>query len=477
MTIRLVVNPITCEAHGLCAELFPERIRLDEWGYPIIDDRPIPERLEAHARRAAAACPTLASADPRRRPTPRLSTRTTSLIGGHGTPRARRALGGAHWGDKRCGPGPHRTFSARIITHDSSAGTDPAGARHRRAARPAVPRNGEHGENRPHIEVPMSDASGLLPAPHPIDPSPDASPPQTSPPAGVWRAVTLAVLVVPPIATVTAAVGGVTSGVDPRALLVAGVLYLVSGLGITAGFHRLFTHRAFVARRPLKIALAVAGSLAVEGSVSGWVANHRVHHQLSDQPGDPHSPWASSRPTGERHDRAGWAGFWHAHCLWLLRSSGAEAEILAQDVVEDRDLRRISNLFGPIALSGIVVPFLLGWLFSGSPLVGLWWAVWAGGVRIFVLHHVTWSINSVCHVVGRRPFATGDRSRNVSWLALASLGESWHNSHHQFPTLARHGIAPGQVDPTAWFIRGCEHAGLATRVRWPNERIVERARR
>jgi stearoyl-CoA desaturase (delta-9 desaturase) len=305
----------------------------------------------------------------------------------------------------------------------------------------------------------------------PPTPGPPASRVEAPPPTGIWLALTLAVLVLPVAAVFLAACNAVSGGLQWRDVALGAVLFVVSGLGITAGFHRLFTHRAFVANRPLKIAFALAGTLAFEGSLSAWVANHRVHHARSDQPGDPHSPFASYRADGERYDHAGWRGFWHAHCLWLVRAGGADEAANAPDILADKDLHLISTLFGPIALSGIVGPFLFGWILGGDITDGAWCAVWAGGVRILLLHHITWSINSACHLFGRRDFATGDRSSNVWWLALPSFGESWHNAHHMWPCLARHGVGRAQIDLTAALIGWCERRGWATKVRWPSAKV------
>jgi stearoyl-CoA desaturase (delta-9 desaturase) len=265
-------------------------------------------------------------------------------------------------------------------------------------------------------------------------------------------------------------------GVTDLALLV--VLYLVSCLGISAGYHRLFTHRSFVAARALKISLAVAGAVAFEGSLMSWVANHRRHHRHSDEAGDPHSPLPSR---GSDDDRAGsqrvsLRGLFHAHVGWLYRREAAADEPkFAADLLEDRDLRIVSRLFPLWALCGLVIPFVMGWTLAGTLTGALTALVWGGLVRIFLVHHVTWSINSICHTFGRRPFWTRDRSKNFAPLALLSLGESWHNSHHAFPTLARHGVDRWQLDVTAACIRIWERLGWVHGVRWP--RAAQLARR
>jgi stearoyl-CoA desaturase (delta-9 desaturase) len=239
----------------------------------------------------------------------------------------------------------------------------------------------------------------------------------------------------------------------------------VSGYGVTVGFHRLFSHRSFVANRPLKIALAVAGSMAVEGSPISWVAAHRRHHRFSDRPGDPHSPHLhGTRATGRLR------GLFHAHVGWLFTADPTSAERFAADLQADEDLRRISRFFPVIAVLSFTLPFGIGWLWSGTLGGALRALLWGGIIRMFLLHHTTWSVNSLCHVIGRRPFRTRDRSSNVASLALVSMGESWHNLHHADPTSARHGVGRGEIDISAGTIRLFEKLGWAWNVRWPTEK-------
>jgi stearoyl-CoA desaturase (delta-9 desaturase) len=237
--------------------------------------------------------------------------------------------------------------------------------------------------------------------------------------------------------------------------------YLVTGFGLTAGYHRLFTHRSFKAVRGLRIALAVAGSMGIEGSPTQWVANHRRHHTFADREGDPHSPWRYG--TGPV---AVVKGLLYAHIGWMLRRELSNRVRFAPDLVADRDLRVIGRLFGPLAAASLLTPALVGGLVTGTWTGALTALFWAGIVRMTVLHHVTWSVNSICHVVGERPFASRDRATNVWPLALLSFGESWHNSHHADPTCARHGVLPGQVDPTARLIWLFERLRWAYDVRW-----------
>jgi stearoyl-CoA desaturase (delta-9 desaturase) len=239
------------------------------------------------------------------------------------------------------------------------------------------------------------------------------------------------------------------------ALLVS--TYTLAGLGITIGYHRLLTHRAFQTSKPIEYTFAVLGSMALQGSVLDWVADHRKHHAFTDEEGDPHSPHVGHG--------SGLRGLWHAHTGWLFETQGrADRRKYAPDIYEDPGMRRITRLFPWLTLASILLPALLGGLITWS----LWGAVtgliWGGLVRIFLLHHVTWSINSVCHYFGRRRFEVEDQSTNVFWLSLASFGESWHHNHHTFPRSAHHGLRWWEVDPAGWLIRGMERVGLVWNV-------------
>jgi stearoyl-CoA desaturase (delta-9 desaturase) len=244
-------------------------------------------------------------------------------------------------------------------------------------------------------------------------------------------------------------------------LVVLAITYSLTGLGVTVGYHRLFTHRSFATSRSLRALLAVLGSAAIEGPVIEWVSNHRKHHRFSDQPGDPHSPHL---------DRArGWrgvlAGLFHAHVGWILRGEDlASEERYAKDLLADPAVRFIDRTFPLWALLGLAFPFGLGVALTGSIAGGLTGLLWGGAVRIFFLHHATFSINSLCHFFGRRRFATGDQSRNLLWLAIPTLGEAWHNNHHAFPSSARHGLRWWQLDPSGWLIAVLERVGLVWNV-------------
>jgi stearoyl-CoA desaturase (delta-9 desaturase) len=247
-------------------------------------------------------------------------------------------------------------------------------------------------------------------------------------------------------------------------LTLAVIMYSITGLGITVGYHRYFTHGSFKANRAVKVALGIAGSLAIEGPVIRWVANHRRHHAFSDREGDPHSPWRY----GENIP-ALLKGLFYAHMGWLFDPEQTNPRKYARDLLKDPDIVRISRSFPALVAVTTLLPALLGGLLTWSWQGALTAFFWATLVRISLLHHVTWSINSICHAVGTSPFSSRDRSTNVWWLALPSFGESWHNLHHADPTSARHGVLRGQVDLSALLIRAMERLGWVRDVRWPKE--------
>jgi stearoyl-CoA desaturase (delta-9 desaturase) len=260
--------------------------------------------------------------------------------------------------------------------------------------------------------------------------------------------------------------------VSPGDLVIAAAMYLLTAVGITVGFHRLLTHRSFQTAKPTEYLFAVLGSMAVQGPVISWVADHRKHHAHTDKEGDPHSPHVG-------HDdgiRGVLTGLWHAHTGWLMSTQGrADWKRYAPDLYEDRGMRRISRQFVTILILGLALPALAGYLVSGTAAGAATGLLWGGLVRIFFVHHITWSVNSVCHFLGSRRFDTDDRSTNVFWLALPSLGESWHHNHHAFPRSAVHGLRRWEMDPSALIITAMEKVGLAHNVvRISPERQAER---
>lgn len=278
-----------------------------------------------------------------------------------------------------------------------------------------------------------------------------------------FQRVTTLVLVLSP-ALALAAVAPFLWGraFDVTDLVTGGALYVLTGFGVSVGYHRLFTHRSFKASRWLKVALALAGSMAVEGSVTSWVANHRRHHLHSDRSGDPHSP--------HRYGPGTFAlvkGLAFAHVGWLFASDDPDVSRYAPDVLRDRDIQRVDRLFPVLAGASLAVPFAAVHALSGSPTAAVSALVWAGVVRMALLHHVTWSVNSLCHTFGRRTTDTADQSTNLWALAPLSFGESWHNVHHAHPGWARHGAGPRMVDPSARLIAIFESFGWVSAVRWP----------
>lgn len=248
--------------------------------------------------------------------------------------------------------------------------------------------------------------------------------------------------------------------VDWIDLAILAGMYLLTAFGVTVGFHRLLTHRAFQTHKGLEYTWAVLGSLALQGPVMDWVADHRKHHAHTDQEGDPHSPHVGHG--------SGLSGLWHAHTGWLFETQGqADWKRYARELYEDPGMRWIGRAFPWLSLASMLIPTLIGFAAHGFTAEGaLRGLVWGGLVRAFFLHHVTWSINSICHFFGRRRFDLEDRSTNVAWLALPSLGEAWHHNHHAFPRSARHGLRGWEraLDPSAWVIGAMERLGLAWKV-------------
>jgi stearoyl-CoA desaturase (delta-9 desaturase) len=309
--------------------------------------------------------------------------------------------------------------------------------------------------------------------------------------------------------------GGAVTGRD---LAILAVAYILVGFGVTIGFHRMLTHRSFEAKPWVRATLAILGSMSVQGAVIHWVADHRRHHAFTDEEGDPHSP--------HTHEGEGWravlTGLWHSHMGWLFEGQRTSARRYAPDLRKDSTIRWVDKLFPVWALLGLLLPALAGFAISGGSLFAAFTAfVWAGLVRVFLLHHATWSVNSICHMYGRRPFAIKDESRD-NWLvalvwgglvrifvlhhatwsvnsichmygskpfaiedesrdnwmvAMVSLGEGWHHSHHAFPTSAQHGLNRAQLDPSYAVIRGLEKLGLVWNVKRPSDERVEAKRR
>ena len=271
----------------------------------------------------------------------------------------------------------------------------------------------------------------------------------------------LGAVVVPFLATLAGIVLFWNRIVSATDLAILAVMYLLTATGITVGFHRMLTHRSFRTHRATEYLFAVLGSMAVQGSVIAWVADHRKHHAHTDVEGDPHSPHVG------HGDGVGGVlgGLWHAHTGWLLSEHGrADWKRYAPDLWEDRGMRLINRRFVSLVMLGLAIPAAAGYLITGTIGGAATGLLWGGLVRIFFVHHVTWSVNSICHFMGTRRFEVDDRSTNVFWLALPSLGESWHHNHHAFPRSAVHGLRRWELDPSALVIRSLERVGLAWNV-------------
>jgi stearoyl-CoA desaturase (delta-9 desaturase) len=280
----------------------------------------------------------------------------------------------------------------------------------------------------------------------------------------------IAVTVVPFLLVVLAAIEAWNGWLHWQDLVVFTLVYIPIGLGVTVGYHRLFTHRSFKTSPAMRGFWGVLGSAAVEGPVIEWVAYHRKHHAFSDEEGDPHSPHVGHG--------SGWRGalkgLWHAHVGWVWFSDvQAEEQRYARDLLADPVVRMVDRTFLVWVLAGLALPFGLGVALTGTVSGGLTGLLWGGAVRIFLCHQLTFSINSLCHYFGRRDYATGDESRNLAWLAPFTMGEAWHNNHHAFPTSAEHGLERWQLDFSALLIRAMERVGLA----WDVVRISPERRR
>ncbi|MBA3772255.1 MAG: fatty acid desaturase [Ramlibacter sp.] len=263
-------------------------------------------------------------------------------------------------------------------------------------------------------------------------------------------------------ATLVAAAELIYGRVTPSALWVALLFYLIGMTGIAMGFHRLFSHRAFVAPAGLRVALAIAGSVTAQGSVTHWVSNHRRHHAFTDQVGDVHSPYRKGQSIF-----SAWQGFWHAQLNWIYTHRISNPLVFGKDMLRDRALQRVSQLYSLWLVLGILAPALIVFAFEGTLRGFLDGALWGGGVRIFFGIMLPSAVNSFGHMWGRRPYETADQSRNVAWLAWLTLGEGWHNNHHAFPASARAGIRWWQFDPVWWLILALERLRVVSDVRRP----------
>ncbi|MEO8876208.1 MAG: acyl-CoA desaturase [Polyangiaceae bacterium] len=281
----------------------------------------------------------------------------------------------------------------------------------------------------------------------------------------IERSFAFGVAIIPFIGLLIAIAWHVISGIDIAIMV---VLYAITGFGITAGFHRLFTHRSFETGPRTRAAFAIAGSMAIQGPTVRWVADHRRHHSFSDKVGDPHSPHLMNQ-----HGIVGAIReLWHAHIGWFFAQEKTRVKKFAPDLMCDRLVMKIDKRYFTWVVLSLAIPFVLGGLLTLSFRGALTGLLWGGFARIFFVHHVTWSINSICHFFGKKPYVTHDESTNNVWLAIPSLGESWHNNHHAFPTAATHGMGKYQVDLSGMLIWTLAKLGLAWNVKQPTEEQI-----
>ncbi len=287
----------------------------------------------------------------------------------------------------------------------------------------------------------------------------------------VSQIVTLVAVIVPPLGILSAMglLWGVAFHWADVALL--GGFYVLCAFGTTIGFHRYFTHRGFTTFKPVEAVLAVLGSMTMQGPVTQWVTDHRKHHALSDKPGDPHSPHVG-------HGDGAWGairGFVHSHVGWLFDNLGMEqGRDYGRDLYENRLVRWIDRLYLAWVVLTFGLPFMLGYAIGGTAMAGLEGLVWGGLIRVFLYQHATFSVNSICHMFGRKEYRSRDEARNNWLVALLVFGEGWHNNHHAFPSSARHGLRRWQIDLSWWVIRGLEKLRLAWDVKVPEADQLER---
>ena len=302
--------------------------------------------------------------------------------------------------------------------------------------------------------------------------NPLAEPPRSEPAPLAVRVITILAIVIPLGGVVAAPFfvwGRGFAGTDLGLLL---GMYFLTALGITVGFHRLFVHRSFETYTWLKLVFVILGSMAVQGPMVKWVAMHRRHHRYSDTASDPHSP---------HHEGRGVVGvlrgFWHAHIGWFFDADPPDLDRYVKDLAGSRAVQLASALFPLWTLLGLAIPAVLGGLIT-QRWAGAWTGlIWGGLVRIFLVHHITWSVNSACHLWGLQPYRSDDQSRNNFLFGVLALGEGWHNTHHAFPTSARHGLRWWQIDVSYWVIRTLALLGLAWNLKQPTKEAQFREQR
>jgi stearoyl-CoA desaturase (Delta-9 desaturase) len=311
---------------------------------------------------------------------------------------------------------------------------------------------------------PVAEFVAVLDSPHAAD---LAKEPKPEPVSFTVRLVSLAFVILPFLGLLGAVILSWGWGFTWVELALLASMYVLTTLGITVGYHRLFSHRSFETHRVVQVILSVLGSMAFQGNLFRWVAVHRRHHQYSDHAGDPHSPYLHGRSI-----LALVRGFWHAHMGWMFAPDPPHLLRYVTDLRQDRLLRVMSALFPVSVAVGLLIPAVLGGILTGSWMGALLGLMWGGLARIFLIHHVTWSINSVCHLWGRRPFQVADESRNNLVFGILAMGEGWHNNHHAFQNSARHGLRWWEIDVSYWVIRGLALMGLAWRIKLPAPHLL-----
>jgi len=277
----------------------------------------------------------------------------------------------------------------------------------------------------------------------------------------------LGIVLIPFLGTIAALILAVYRGVNAIEIGLLTVMYVITSLAITVGFHRHFSHCTFQTYRGIRILLAICGSMACQGPIIYWVSNHRRHHQYSDEPGDTHSPYFKSDRT-----LTGWAGFWHAHVGWTFDPEITNTFVFGKDLLRERDIAKVNQLYYAWVALSLLLPTVLGWILIGNWSGAISGFLWGGCVRLFFTYHVTNSINSVTHLWGRRPFDTRERSTNNIWLAIPTGGEAWHNNHHAFPNSAIFGLEWWQLDLGGWLIRFLKWIHLAWDVKVPSRNAI-----
>jgi len=286
------------------------------------------------------------------------------------------------------------------------------------------------------------------------------------------RRLAWTIILVPFLGTVAAIAFAFYRPVSPADAALLAVMYVLTTLGITVGFHRHFAHRAFQARPALSAARGILGSMAAQGTLVYWVATHRRHHQFAEQGLDPHSPYVhDGKPIGR------WRGFWHSHVGWMLESRMTNTAKFARDLIRDPLLFRVNELYAVWVALGLALPAAVGGALTGSWEGALSGFLWGGMVRLFLAHHMMWASGSTAHMFGTRPFVTADQSTNNALLAIPTLGEGWHNNHHAFPASSRFSLRWWQIDMGGWAIRGFEALGWAWGTHAPSEEMIERRRK